>query len=103
MQSDVLLLADVFENFRKMCIEFYKLDCAYAYTGAGFAWECALSMTGVKLDLLIDPDRHLLLEKGIRGGVASINHRLAQANNKYLAETFDPKIPNSYIVDLGKF
>lgn len=103
VQSDVLLLADIFENFRKMCLAYYKLDCAHAFTGPGFAWESALKMTGVKLDLLLDPDMYLLVERGIRGGVSNISLRLAQANNKYLPETYDPEKPNSYITYLGKF
>lgn len=99
----MLLLADVFESFRTMCIDYYKLDCAHAYTGPGFAWESALYMTKVRLDLLTDPDMHLFIEKGIRGGVSMISHRFAQANNKYLPETYDPSKPSSYITYLGKF
>lgn len=102
VQSDVLLLADIFQNFRSMCLDYYKLDCTHAFTGPGFAWESALSMTGVQLELLLDLDMHLFIEKGIRGGVAMISHRFAQANNKYLSETFNLEKPSSYIAYLGK-
>ena len=38
VQSDTLLLADVFENFRNKCIEIYKLDPAYFFSANGLAW-----------------------------------------------------------------
>lgn len=103
VQSDVLLLADIFQNFRSMCLDYYKLDCAHAFTGPGFAWESALYKTGVKLELLLDIDMHLFIEKGIRGGVAMMSHRLAQANNKDLPETFNTSKSSSYITYLGRF
>lgn len=84
-----------------MCLDYYKLDCTHAFTGPGFAWESALSMTGVQLQLLLDLDMHLFIEKGIRGGVAMISHRFAQANNKYLPESYNPEKPCSYITYLG--
>lgn len=80
----------------------YKLDCAHAFTGPGFAWESALSMTQVKLELLQDVDMHLFIEKGIRGGVSSISHRFAKANNRHLPETFDQSKPTNYIMYWGK-
>lgn len=79
------------------------MDCAHAYTGPGFAWQSALKMTQVKLDLFVDPDMHLFIEKGIRGGVSMISHRLAEANNKDLPDTFDPEKPSTYITYLGSF
>lgn len=59
-------------------------------------------MTKVKLDLLLDIDMHLFIEKGIRGGVSMISYRLAQANNKHLPETFDSEKPSTYMAYLGK-
>ena len=50
--SDVLLLADVFENFRNVCLKNYKLDPAWYYTSPGIAWDAALKMTRVELELL---------------------------------------------------
>ena len=71
VQSDTLLLADVFGNdvFRNMCIEVYKLDPAKILSAAGLAWQVALKKTKVKLDLLTDIDMLLMVEKGIRGGI----------------------------------
>ena len=62
---DVLLLTDVFENFRGICIENYNLDPAHYYTAPGLARDAALKLTEVKLELLSDPDMLLMVEKGI--------------------------------------
>ena len=69
VQSDTLLLADVFENFRNMCLEIYKLDPAKFLSAPGLALQGALKKTKVKLDLLTDIDMLLMVEKGIRGGI----------------------------------
>ncbi|GBM60377.1 hypothetical protein AVEN_156939-1 [Araneus ventricosus] len=95
--SDVLILADVFENFRKVCLDYYKTDPCHVYTAPGLAWQACLRMTGVKLELLTDIDMHLFIEKEISGGVAMISHRLTSANNPYLPN-YDPTGPNSYIM-----
>ena len=73
--TDTLLLADVFEQFRTMCLQNYELDPVHSYTAPGLSWKAALKMTKVKLDLLTDVDQHLFIEDGIRGGVATITHR----------------------------
>ena len=70
---DVLLLADVFEKFRNICIKNYNLDPAHYYTAPGLAWNAALKLTEVELELLSDPDILLKVEKGIRGGVSMIS------------------------------
>ena len=67
---DVLLLADVFENFRDICIKNYKLDPAHYYTAPGLAWDATLKVTEVELEVLSDPDMLLMVEKGIREGIS---------------------------------
>ena len=69
VQSDTLLLADVFENFRNMCLEIYEFDPTKFISAPGLAWQTALKKNIVKLDLLIDIDMLLMVEKGIRGGI----------------------------------
>ena len=54
LQSDILLLADVFENFRKTCLEYYKLDPCHYFTSPGLSWDAMLKMTDIKLELMID-------------------------------------------------
>ena len=68
LKSDTLLLADVFENFSKMCLNIYQLDPAKFISAPGLAWQAALKKTVVKLELLTDIDMLLMFEKGIRGG-----------------------------------
>ena len=78
VQSDTLLLADVFENFRNMCLEIYELDPTYFVSAPGLAWQACLKKTGVKLELLTDYDMLLMVEKGIRGGICQATHRYAK-------------------------
>ena len=68
MQSDTLLLPDVFENFRDMCLKEYELDPAHFLSLPGLAWQACLKKTNVELELLTDYDMLLMVEEGIRGG-----------------------------------
>ena len=79
---DILLLADVFKNFRNMCIKIYELDPAKFLSAPGLAWQAALKKTKVKLDLLTDIDMLLMVEKGIRGQICHSIYRYGKANNK---------------------
>ena len=88
-QSDVLLLADIFENFRDVCSDNYGLDPAWYYAAPGLAWDAALKITDVQLELLSDPDMLLMIEKGIRGGISMISNRYGKANNPYMGSKFD--------------
>ncbi|XP_076660055.1 uncharacterized protein LOC143363342 [Halictus rubicundus] len=97
LKLDVLLLADVFENFREDCLENYKLDPAHYYTLPGFAWDVMLKMTKIELDLFTDVDMLLFVERGIRGGLSQCSHRYARANNKYLP-TYDSSEPSTYLM-----
>ena len=96
-ETDVLLLADVFENFRNICMENYKLDPAHYFTAPGLAWDACLNMTDVKLELLTNVDMLLMVEKGIRGGVSMVSTRYSKANNKYMGDKFNPSEPSKYI------
>ena len=84
VQRDTLLLADVFENFRNMCIKVYELDPAHFLSLPGLAWQAFLKKTNVKLELLTDYDILLMVEERIRGGICHSIHRYAKANNKYM-------------------
>ena len=68
-QSDALLLADVFENFRNKCLEIYEIDPAHFLSEPRLAWQTCLKKTEVKSELLTDADMLLMVEKGIRGKV----------------------------------
>ena len=85
-KSDVLILADIFENFRNVCASNYDLDPAWYYTSPGLAWDAMLKATEVTLQLLIDPNMLLLVGKSIRGGISTISHRYGEANNPYMGK-----------------
>ena len=96
---DTFLIADVFENFRKKCIEIYKLDPANFLSAPGLAWQACLKMTKVELELLTDIDMLLMVEKGTRGGICQAIHQYAKANNKYI-KNYDKNIISSYLMYL---
>jgi len=100
LRTDVLLLTDVFETFRKTAMQSYKLDPTNGYlTLPNFAWDAMLKQTNVKLEQLTDIDMYIFCEKGIRGGISMVSHRYAKANNPYM-ETYDPSKDSSYIMYL---
>ena len=84
VQSDTLFLADVFENFRNMCIIVYELHPIHFLSAPGLPWQACLKKTEPKLELLTDVDMLLMVEKGIRGGICHAMYRYAKANNKYM-------------------
>ena len=96
IQSDTLLLADVFQNFRNKCIEMYELDPPHFLSAPELAWQPCLKKAGIKLELLTHFDMLLMVEKGIRGGIYHAIHRYAKANNKYM-NNYDKNKESSYI------
>ena len=96
VQSDTLLLADVFENFKNTCLDVYELDPAHFLSLPGLAWQACLKKTGIELELLSDYDMLLMVEEGIRGGICHSIQRYAKANNKYM-ENYDGSKESSYI------
>ena len=84
VQSDMLLLADIFEYFRNMSLRTYELDPAYFLSLPGFAWHACLKITGVKLELITDTNMLLMIESGMHGGICDVIRSYAEANNKYM-------------------
>ena len=96
LKTDVLLLADVMENYRNICIKNYRLDPLWYYPAPGLAWDAALKISEIQLELLTDPDMYLIVEDGIRGGISTIMKRYAKANNKYTND-FNPEEGSVFI------
>ena len=96
VQRDTLLLTDVFENFRDMCLKEYELDPAHFLSLPGLAWQACLKKTNIELELLTDYDMLLMVEKGIRGGICHSIQRYAKANNKYM-KSYNNNEDSSYI------
>ena len=96
VQSDTLLLGDVFENFRNIFLEINELDPAKFLSAFGLAWQPALKKTKVKLELLTNMDMLVMLEKDIRGGICHSIYWYAKANNKYM-KTYDKNKESSYL------
>ena len=99
LKSDILLLADVFENFRKACQQYYGLDPAHYFTSPGLSWDAMLKMTETTLELISDVDMFLFIEKGMRGGISYIANRYGKANNKYM-KNYNPEEASKYIMYL---
>ena len=96
VQSGTLLLADVFNSFRDMCIKEYQLDLAHFLSLLGLAWQACLKKTNIELELLTDYDMLLMIEEGIRGGICHSIHGYAKANNKYM-KNYNNNEESSYI------
>ena len=98
LQTDVLLLTDVFENSRKKCLEDYQLDPAHYITSPNFSWDAMLLRTGIQLDLIHDEEIYKMIERGLRGGMTQVSVRKVEANNKYMKDIYDKEKDTSYIL-----
>ena len=97
LKADVLLLTDIFENFRDVCMKYYGLDPAYYHTLPNFAFDAMLKMTGVEIDLIYDQEMYEMIDAGLRGGMCMVSTKKVEANNKYMGEEYDKDKENSYI------
>ena len=78
----------------------YGMDPAWYFSTPGLAWDAALKITKVLLDLLSDSEMLLMIDSGIRGRIATISHHHANANNEYMGTEFDPAEESKFIICL---
>jgi hypothetical protein len=97
LTTDVILLAEVFEAFRELCIENHRLDPCHYVSSPGLAWDAMLRMTKTPIGLLPKRDMYDFVERGIRGGIAVVSKRYAEANNPIVGN-FDSGKDKSYIM-----
>ena len=93
----MLLIADVLENFRDVFMKRYGLDPAWYFTSPGLAWDAALKVTKIELELLSDHAMLLMIQKRIRGGISMLSNRYGTANNKYMDSAYDESKESTYI------
>ena len=98
METDTLLLADVFESYRKSILKNYGLDPVHFYTAPALSWAAGLKFTGVKLEIPSDVNMHIFFDQGLTGGISMAANHFARANNKLMKEYYDPKLKQSYIL-----
>jgi len=97
--SDVTLLADCFEKFRNIGLEYFSIDCAHCYTTPGFSWISCLKYTNVELELFTNIDQLLFVEPNIRGGISNISKRYSKPNNPLIPD-YDQTKDHSWIMFL---
>ena len=97
--SAVLLLADVFENFRNNSSKNYRLCPNHYLSAKSLDRDAMLEMTKIGLELIPDPDMYIFFEKGTRGGISYVSDICSKANNKYL-KSYDPKEESKHIIYL---
>ena len=95
LKSDTLLLVDIFENLRKMCLKIYHLDPITFLLAPGLVCQVALKKTVVKLELLTGINMLLMVGKGIRGGICYAIHWFGKANKNYMKD-YDKNKESSY-------
>jgi len=98
LKSDVNLLADIFENFRKLSLKNYELDPLNYISAPSLAWDAMLLKTDITLDLISDVKMLEMIERHKRGGLCFVgSKRHCVANNPYMSE-YDENTPDNYIM-----
>ena len=95
---DVYLLADVFENYRKISFDTYGLDPAGFLTAPALSWNCGLKYTGAKLELLTDVEQILFMDSALYGGYSAVVYPYSRANTPAMGEKYHADRPRSDII-----
>lgn len=100
LKTDVLLLTDIFQEFRRICKLNYDLDPVYYISSPQLSWDAMFKTTKCKLELISDAEMFSMIDSAIRGGITVISARFAHANNPYMKSFYNPNEPTSYIIYL---
>ena len=99
LKTDILFLADVFEQFISTCLEYYGLNPCHNFSDPRLIWDAILKMNKIELELILVIDIYLFIEKGMTGSIFYIAKRHTKANNKYM-QSYDKKKPRKCITYL---
>ena len=99
--ADCLLLVDIFENYRDCCLSQYRLDPIHYFSSPHFTFDTFLLFTRVQLDLLMDIDQYLFLNRAMWGGLSMVSKCYSKANHPSLSEAYDPLHPHKFILFLN--
>ena len=97
LKKDVLLLVDVFEKIISTSLKDYNLDPCHYFSAPGLSSHAMLKMTNVESEKISDPDIHLFIEKGMRGGISYGSKRYSKANDKCYP-SYDKEKPITNII-----
>lgn len=97
LRIDVFLLANVFEEFRNMSLEYYGLDFSHYFSSPGLNWNVTLKKRGIKLGFVIDAQMCQSIKKCIRGWISDITQRHTKTNNYYV-ESCNKDKPSKHII-----
>ena len=97
METDTLLLADVFEKYRRNIHRNYGMDPVHFYTAPSLSWSAGLKYSGAKLEIPHDISMHIFIDNGLRGGISMVANQYAKANNLEMKEQYDAEVKTSYI------
>lgn len=82
MKTDVLQLADIFEEFRDSCLSAFDLDPIYFQGAPGYTWQLNLKINYDKMFLIRDKNIYQDIQKNIRGGISQVMHRYINIEDK---------------------
>ena len=96
LKCDTHLLACVFEEFRRLCMNTYGLDCAHHYSASNLAGDAFLKICRASIQLLTNREHLEIVENMIRGGLASVyDERYFKANNMYM-ENYNSALESTF-------
>ena len=84
LKTDVFLLANPFEKFINMYLNYYELDPCHYFSRQRLSWDETLKMTRIELELISAINMQLFTENGMRGGISYIAKRHSKSSNKYI-------------------